>query len=206
MGSRAYQTEQARGRLRSPLFWSVAVRSACGGSETGALGLARSRPQFPVVNRRVEIYIQLVPYEIRIRRRVEFSETDMAGIVHHANFFRYMEAAEHAFFRMLGHSIVTRTTRPPVGWPRVHAHCDYHAPLRFEDEFEVHLLVSQKRSKALGYQFRFHKVGDESTELARGELVVVCVAHQADGSMKPVHIPAEIADKIEVAPEAMLAD
>ena len=44
-------------------------------------------------------------YEFKVRRRVEFSETDMAGIVHYSNFFRYMEAAEHAFFRSLGLSI-----------------------------------------------------------------------------------------------------
>ena len=36
------------------------------------------------------------------KRRVEFAETDMAGQVHFSNFFRYMEAAEHAFFRSLG--------------------------------------------------------------------------------------------------------
>ena len=39
-------------------------------------------------------------------RTVEFSETDMAGIVHYSNFFRYMESAEHAFFRALGFSVV----------------------------------------------------------------------------------------------------
>jgi acyl-CoA thioester hydrolase len=41
-------------------------------------------------------------FEYKVRRRVEFSETDMAGIVHYSNFFRYMEAAEHEFFRSLG--------------------------------------------------------------------------------------------------------
>jgi YbgC/YbaW family acyl-CoA thioester hydrolase len=136
---------------------------------------------------------------------VEFSETDMAGIVHYSNFFRYMEAAEHAFFRSLGFSVVTASTDPAVGWPRVHAHCDYHAPLRFEDEYEVHLLVTEKKSKALSYQFRFRKVGDGLNEVARGQLTVVCVTHNADGSMTAAHIPSEIADKIEVAPAVALA-
>ena len=44
-------------------------------------------------------------HEYRYRRRVEFSETDLAGIVHFSNYFRYMEAAEHEFFRSLGLSI-----------------------------------------------------------------------------------------------------
>jgi acyl-CoA thioester hydrolase len=43
-----------------------------------------------------------MPCEFRITRRVEFSETDMAGIVHFSNFFRYMETAEHAFFPVTG--------------------------------------------------------------------------------------------------------
>src|SRR3954470_10244919 len=97
-------------------------------------------------------------HEFRLRRRVEFSETDMAGIVHYSNFFRYMEAAEHAFFRSLGFSVVTRPVDPPVGWPRVRAECDYSQPLYFEDEFEVKMFVREKRSKSLRYEFVFTKL------------------------------------------------
>lgn len=52
------------------------------------------------------------------RRRVEFSETDMAGIVHFANFYRWMEEAEHDFFRSLGLSIMVRQEDGSyIGWP-----------------------------------------------------------------------------------------
>src|SRR6185295_13859024 len=98
-------------------------------------------------------------YEFKVTRRVEFSETDMAGIVHFSNFFRYMESAEHGFFRSLGFSISTSQIDPPVGWPRVHAECDYRQPLKFEDEFEIHMLVSDKKSKSLSYEFHFTKLG-----------------------------------------------
>ncbi|MBX3748359.1 MAG: acyl-CoA thioesterase [Verrucomicrobiae bacterium] len=136
-----------------------------------------------------------------LRRRVEFSETDLAGIVHYSNFFRYMEAAEHAFFRSLGHSVAARPGAPQVGWPRVHASCDYHQPLRFEEEFEIHLEVVEKRSKSLTYAFRFLRPGAaHPDELASGRLTVVCVAHRPDGSMKAVPIPPEIANRIHVAP------
>ena len=60
-----------------------------------------------------------MPYEFKLVRRVEFIETDMAGIVHYSNFFRYMEAAETAFIRSLWFSIWTLQAEPPVGWPRV---------------------------------------------------------------------------------------
>ena len=147
-----------------------------------------------------------MPYEYKAVRRVEFSETDLAGIVHYANFFRYMETAEHAFFRALGVSIVTTTTDPPVGWPRVHASCDFRQPLRFEDEFEIHLLVAEKKSKALSYVIKFRKLnGPAPVEVARGKLTVVCVTRDAQGKMSAATIPAAIADQIEVAPTEMLA-
>ena len=143
-------------------------------------------------------------YEFKLVRRVEFSETDMVGMVHYSNFFRYMESAEHGFFRSLGFSIVTRQVDPPLGWPRVHAECDYKQPLRFEDEVEIQMLVSEKKSKSLSYQFRFLKLNaSPPMEVAHGSLTVVCVTHKA-GKMRAATIPKAIADKIDVAPRELL--
>jgi YbgC/YbaW family acyl-CoA thioester hydrolase len=143
-------------------------------------------------------------YEFKATRRVEFSDTDMAGIMHYSNFFRFMETAEHAFFRSLGFSIAMGKVDPPVGWPRVRAECAYKAPLHFEDEVEIHLLVSEKRSKSLSYVFKFIKLNAQPpVEVARGGLTVVCVRHDA-GQMTACAIPKAVADKIEVAPEEML--
>ncbi len=151
-----------------------------------------------------------MPYEYKMTHRVEFADTDMAGIIHFASYFRYMEVTEHAFFRSLGFSVNTRTPEfgcPPeggrIGWPRVQVSCDFKRPLRFEDEVEVHLRVREKREKSLTYDFAFRKVGDASgAEVAHGSLTVVCVAvdPQTD-QMRAVPIPDAIARQIEVAPE-----
>jgi acyl-CoA thioester hydrolase len=147
-----------------------------------------------------------MPYEFKVTRLVEFSDTDMAGIMHYSNFFRFMETAEHGFYRSLGYSVVMDKFDPPIGWPRVHAECDYKHPLRFEDLVEVHLLVREKRSKALTYDFRFRKLNaTPSLEVARGSLTIVCVTHHEKGKMAAVTIPHEISDKIEVAPAELLA-
>jgi len=144
-------------------------------------------------------------YEFKSRRRVEFSDTDMAGIMHFSNFFRFIETAEQDFFRSLGFSIWEKDRYPRIGWPRVHASCEYHKPLRFEDLVEIHLLVAEKRSKALTYQVRFRRLnGAAPEEVARGRLTIVCVSHAADGAMKATAIPEEIASKIEVAPRELL--
>jgi acyl-CoA thioester hydrolase len=145
-------------------------------------------------------------FEFKLTRRVEFAETDMAGIVHFSNFFRYMENAEHAFYRSLGASVIMNELNPPLGFPRVHAECDYRRPVRFEEMLEVHLLVREKRSKVISYLFKFRKLTENgpSEEIARGILTVVCVAHHADGSMASAAIPESLAQQIEVAPAEAL--
>jgi YbgC/YbaW family acyl-CoA thioester hydrolase len=143
-----------------------------------------------------------MPYEFRMTHRVQFSETDMAGIVHFANFFRYMEATEHAFFRSLGFSIHLIEEGKTYGWPRVHVECDYKQPLRFEDLVEVQLQVREKKSKSLAYSFVFRKLTDgEPVEVARGRITAVCVATDPEtGRMRAVDIPERLAAAIEVAP------
>ena len=141
-----------------------------------------------------------MPYEFSATRRVEFSDTDMAGLMHFSNFFRFMETAEHGFYRSLGFSVIMAETDPRLGWPRVHAECDYKRPLRFEDIVEIQLLVKEKGTKSITYVFRFWKLNEEpKIEVARGLLTIVCVAHQPGGKMGSVPIP-EIAEKIERAP------
>ena len=146
-------------------------------------------------------------YEFKITRRVEFAETDMAGIMHFSNFFRFMETAEGAFFRSLGCSVALSRNGLGVGLPRVHAECDYMSPLRFEDEVLVHLLVEKKGTRSLTYQFRFYRLNGKERHLAaRGRVTAVCVARRKDKSMKAVSLPPALAQKIEVAPATLLAE
>jgi acyl-CoA thioester hydrolase len=148
-----------------------------------------------------------MPCEFQLSRRVEFSDTDMAGIMHFSNFFRFMEAAETAFLRSLGLSVVLSSCGLDVCLPRVHAECDYQIPLRFEDEVLVHLLVEKKGARTITYQFRFRKLNAKpDQEVARGKLVAVCAARQADGRMKAVPLPQALADQLEEAPAALLAN
>jgi acyl-CoA thioester hydrolase len=148
-----------------------------------------------------------MPSEFRVTRRVEFSDTDMAGIMHFSGFFRFMETVEHAFIRSLGLSVWPRPGAPEVGWPRVHAACDYRHPLRFEDEVELELLVREKRPRTLTYEIRFHRLNAPAVrDAARGVLTVVCVRRQPDGTMKAAPIPPEFADRIEPAAPGRLAE
>lgn len=146
-------------------------------------------------------------YEFKYNRLVQFADTDMAGIMHFSNFFRFMECAEHAFYRSLGFGVHHRSNGALISWPRVRAECEYISPARFEDNMEVHLLVRQKNQKSLSFNFTFRKLGDESHEIARGALTVVCCAiDEQSRRMQAVPIPGPIAAKIEVAPPELLAE
>ena len=57
-------------------------------------------------------------------RRVEFHETDMAGIVHFSNYFRWMESAEVDFLHARGLSV-------RLGWDGQQLGCGY--PRRAKD-------------------------------------------------------------------------
>lgn len=143
-------------------------------------------------------------FEFKITRRVEFYETDMAGIVHFSNYFRMMESAEHAFFRSLGFSIHDCEGDDTLGWPRVSVACDYRAPLRFEDEVEIHLLVAEVRSRSIRYQFIFRK-GADGTEVAHGAIAAVCATvDKTTGKLLPVPIPDRIRSRISEAPSELL--
>ena len=87
----------------------------------------------------------------RYSRRVQFSETDLAGIAHFSAFFRFMEEAEHALWRAAGLSI--GAAEKTGGWPRVAAAFDYKRPLRFEDEFEVTVCIAELTRRSIRYSF-----------------------------------------------------
>jgi len=143
-------------------------------------------------------------YEFKTIRHVEFSETDMAGLMHFSNYFRYMETVEQSFLRSLGLSVF-KSGDPPVSWPRVHAECDYKRPLYFEDEVEIHLLVAEMKPKALTYVFKFRKLNaSPPVPVARGALTSVCVTHKADGGMAACSIPQAALDRIQTAPLELL--
>jgi YbgC/YbaW family acyl-CoA thioester hydrolase len=146
-----------------------------------------------------------MPSEFKLTRRIEFAETDMAGIVHFANFFRMMEATEHAFFRSLGFSIHAHENGATTGWPRVSASCDFRAPLRFEEEVEIHLLVAEVRARSIRYEFIFRKATD-GTEVARGRIAAVCASvDKTTGKLVPVPIPDHIRAAITAAPGEKLS-
>ena len=131
--------------------------------------------------------------EFSISRRVQFAETDMAGIVHFANYFRWMEEVEHAFFRSVGLSVVMHHQGRESSWPRVAVECEYFGPLRFEDEVTLRLRVIKVGEKSFTYEVDFMK-GQQ--EVAQGKVTSVCCAVERSGGFAAIAIPPEIREKL----------
>jgi acyl-CoA thioester hydrolase len=130
----------------------------------------------------------------RYRRRVQFAETDMAGITHFSNFFRYMEEAEHALWRAAGLTIARPGEK--IGWPRIAAAFDFRAPLRFEDEFEIEVRVAAVSRRTIQYGFT---VTRGETTVGTGSITIACVRKRQDGSMSSITLPPDIVPRLRAA-------
>jgi acyl-CoA thioester hydrolase len=135
-----------------------------------------------------------VPGEFRYKRRVQFAETDLEGIVHFSWFFRYMEEAEHALWRAAGMTVARAGLE--MGWPRISATFEFKSPLRFEDEFEVAVRIVTMSRRSIQYG---HVVTRGSTLVGTGSVTTVCVSKTPDGDMKSMEIPQGVADRLRAA-------
>lgn len=115
-------------------------------------------------------------FHFRHRRMVEFADTDLAGIMHFSNFFRFVEAAEHAFFRSLGFRVHTANGAQHEGWPRLEVTCKYLKPARFEETLEVCLRIDEVRTSSLRYGFWIFSTAAEPVLLATGACSIIHVA------------------------------
>ena len=130
--------------------------------------------------------------EFRYKRRVQFAETDLAGIVHFSNMFRYLDEAEHALWRDAGLSIVQSGS--DIGWPRLNAALEFRNPLRFEEEFEVWVRIAELKTRTIEYEFTLVR---GKSVIAVGTMTSICVRRQPDGTMRAAEIPSEVAEKLE---------
>jgi len=111
-----------------------------------------------------------------LRRRIEWMDTDAAGIYHYSTVFRLAEAAEAAMHTALG--IADRTFGAT---PRVGIAMDFKRSLRFNDEVEATLAVTAVGRSSVRYELTLS--GPEGVAAA-GQLTAVLV-DRATGRATP---------------------
>lgn len=148
-----------------------------------------------------------MPYEHTSTRRIEFSETDMAGLVHFSNFFKYMETAERDFFEAAGVDLIRTKPGELVGWPRARAECKFSAPLRFGETIDIHIAVKAVKDRAIDFQFRIFRRNEDGsrTQCGKGHMTTVFTALSPEGQLKSAPLPEHVRERIIEAPAEVLA-
>ena len=126
-------------------------------------------------------------------RRVEFRDTDAAGIVHFSAFLFYMEQVEHEFLRSLGLSVHHQIEDASMSWPRVSVHCDYRGPAKFEEVLDVTLKVERLGSRSVTYRYKFTR---EEAPIAEGTMTAVCCKIRPGLPPKSMEIPGWFQQKL----------
>ena len=134
---------------------------------------------------------------LKTRRRVEFRDTDAAGIVHFSAFFFWMESAEHELLRSAGlHVIDRQPDGSEYSWPRVSASCDYRSTARFGDELDIAVFVAAVGRSSVTYRFVFEH---EGRAVAEGRVVAVRCLMRPGSRLESVAIPSDIVARLTMA-------
>ncbi len=127
-----------------------------------------------------------MPQTFNFKRRVEFRDTDMAGIVHFSVFFAYMEQAEHEMLRCLGTNVISEINGEKVSWPRVHASCDYRRAIRYDELVSIDVSVKRIGEKSVTYGFIFER---DNERIAEGSITAACCLFQHGGPPQAISVP-----------------
>jgi len=125
---------------------------------------------------------------VSVRRRVEWSDTDAAGIYHWSTALKFVEEAERALHDALG---ITKQTFGRT--PRVHIEADFRRSLRFNDVVDVGLAVGGIGRTSLDYRFTITHDGEVCV---KGAATVVHLDHP-QGAPEPW--PADVRDRLATA-------
>jgi len=121
--------------------------------------------------------------------RVRFVDTDASGRIHYTAMLRHFEAAEQDFLRMI-EAFYKTGYLAGVGFPRVHAECDYTGMVAFDDPLDIEVRVERvgNSSYTLGFA-----ASVEGRPVAHGKLTIVSIDL---GTQRPRAIPEELAGKL----------
>ena len=108
----------------------------------------------------------MTPYS----RAVHYYETDMMGVVHHANYIRWMEEARIDFMDQLGFPYAAMEAQGIVS-PVKAVSCEYRNPCTFGDRVCVTVSVEAFNGVVLAIRYRMRKEDGTLVCEARSEHV-----------------------------------
>ena len=127
-----------------------------------------------------------------ISRDIRFSDSDPAGIVFYAEFFRmFNDLFEDWLVKHLGIDFAHQFQNEQRMFPLVHVEVDFKEPRRMGQTLDLSLLLTKLGRSSICYDIVGH---DGDLEILRGSFVT-CVASKK--SMSTIEIPAEFRARME---------
>lgn len=127
-------------------------------------------------------------HSVTIRRRVQWIDTDAAGIWHHSVIIRWVEEAEAELHRRLG--IIEQTFGAT---PRVRTEFDFAAALRFDDEVEITLSVDALGETSITYRV---EARTNDGPIVNGRMIAVLIDTETGTKMRwPEELRAVLGSK-----------
>lgn len=121
--------------------------------------------------------------------RVYYEDTDLSGVVYHANYLRYMERGRTEFFRAVGIKLAALEDAEPTAWTLRKVQIEYFRPARLEDELEVRTICASLTGARMVAD---QKIYANDMLLTHGT-VEACVMTLAG---RPRRIPEDVRDKL----------
>jgi len=122
----------------------------------------------------------------RFTLQVRFCETDLMGIVHHANYLTYFEAGRVDWLHRRGVSYDI-WTKQGIHLPVVDAHLRYRKAARFDDVLVIETTCAVVTRVTVKFAYRILRDG---VLLCEGDTLLACVGDD----MSPKRVPASIAE------------
>lgn len=98
---------------------------------------------------------------------VRFYETDMMGIAHHSNHFRWFEMARIEFLRHIGLTLGAMM-KEDIVFPIMNVSCEYKEPARFDDIINIETYLVKMTRAQMVFRYRMRRASD-GVLLATGE-------------------------------------
>ena len=125
--------------------------------------------------------------------RVYYEDTDAAGIVYYANYFRFMERARTEWLRSLGYEQDDLRREHGLVFVVRHVEADYLDPARFNDQLWVTCELIEHGRSALTMAQNVYRQEDDRL-LCRGQVRLVCIDIDR---FRPKAIPQQILEKMK---------
>jgi acyl-CoA thioester hydrolase len=110
----------------------------------------------------------------RYRVRVAYADTDQGGVVHHAQYLRYLECARVEHMRERGFSYQQFEVVERQGLVVAEASVRYKIAARFDDELEIHTWIGVANRAKIRFDSSIMR-GDAL--LTHAELTLACVRY-----------------------------